>query len=268
MKSIFKFFVLFFIINSLNSQSIMLPYYTGFDSPSERAGWQQFRTGFHSSYDWNDNGALSHDYNVGGTPSDTVIDWYVSPPLNLSSYGNISMKVKTGGFSTPTPDNCEVWFGTESPNPSIGDFVLIANLSYMEPQYQWLDTIIDLPFVSDSGYIAFKYKTIGAAWMTYSIDSITVSLNTGIDENSFSKTGINNIFPNPLSSETTIYFDSEIKDGHIELFNAQGQKLKSFLNINGENYKLDLKDLAAGFYMIILSGNNGILAKRKILIAD
>ena len=182
MKTIITFFFICITLNTLFSQGISLPYFTGFDTPAEQAGWQQFRTGFLSNFDWNNNGSISHDYNVGGNPSDTVVDWYVSPPLNFTSTGILTMKIKTGGFSMPTPDNCEVYFGTNYPNPSIGNFVLIANLSYMQPQYQWLDTIVNVPYTSDSGYIAFKYKTIGLAWTNYSIDSITVSTVVGFDD--------------------------------------------------------------------------------------
>ena len=269
MKTTLTYFFLVFAINALYSQSISLPYYTGFDSPTEQAGWQQFRTGFLSSYDWSNNGSISHDYNVGGNFTDTVIDWYVSPSLKFTSSGIITMKVLTEGFSTPTSDNCVVWFGTNDPDPSSGNFVLIGNLSFMQPHGQWIDTTINVPFVSDSGYVAFKYKTIGAAWMTYSIDSITVSsTKVGIDETKFFNETIESVFPNPLISEATIYFDSEIKDGQLHLYNMHGQRVKSVSNITANKYQLYRGDLAAGVYVMILSINNTILLKKKLLVGN
>ena len=102
-------------INSVLAQSESLPYTTGFDSGAEQMGWQQFRTGFLSTYDWGYGGGafsaptcLSHDYNVGGNPDDTVVDWFVSPPINFSSPGLVAIKLYTAGFSTPFPDNCEI----------------------------------------------------------------------------------------------------------------------------------------------------------------
>ena len=160
MKIFLTFLLQCLTASILFSQGLSLPYYTGFDSPAENAGWKEYRTGFLSSYSWGTNGSLSHDYNVGGNSTDTVIDWFVSPPLNFTSPGTITMKVMTGGFSTPFPDNCEIWFGTNNSNPSTGNFVLIANLSYMQPQYQWLDTTVSIPFVSDSGYIALNIKLL------------------------------------------------------------------------------------------------------------
>jgi hypothetical protein len=269
MKITLVSFLLLFTTNTLFSQSIILPYYTGFDSPSEQVGWQQFRTGFISNFDWGNNGAIGHDYNVGGNSTDTVIDWYVSPPLNFTSVGMMTMKVKTGGFSIPTLDNCEVWFGTNDPNPSTGNFVLIGNLSDMQPQYQWLDTTINIPFISDSGYVAFKYKTIGAAWMTYTIDSITISSTTvGIDKVvPFNKLRAN-IIPNPLISIATIYFEYEIRNGQLNLYNISGRKVRTITNIIGQEYTLDRKNLPAGTYIFSLLQDNTVITSGELIISD
>ena len=120
----------------------------------------QYRTGFLSSYRWSIINTLSHDYNVAGISNDTVVDAYVSPALNFIAPVQISMKVFTGGFSNPIPDNCDIWFGNNNSNPTTGNFVLIGSLSYMQPKYVWLDTIINVPFTAASGYIAFKYKQL------------------------------------------------------------------------------------------------------------
>ena len=67
------------------AQGVSLPYTSGFDSAIEKAGWQQYRTGFASLSNWTYSNfqpfsaptCLSHDYNVGGSQADTVIDWFV-----------------------------------------------------------------------------------------------------------------------------------------------------------------------------------------------
>ena len=270
MKTIFTFFLLLLLASSSFSQGLSLPYYTGFDSPDEQAGWQQFRTGFPSNFDWENNGNILHDYNVGGNPADTVIDWYVSPSLNFTSSGTVTMKVRTGGFSVPTPDNCEIWFGTNDPDPSTGNFVLIANLSYMQPQNQWLDTIISIPFASDSGYIAFKYKTIGLAWTTYAIDSITVRVGAtvGIDEVYNSDNAVVNIFPNPFNSTSIVHFTSEFPNVELNLYNIFGQKVRTINNIIGQEYKLHRDNLPVGVYILRLLEDNKVIGMEKFIIAD
>ncbi len=250
------------------SQSETLPYYTGFDTPTEIAGWQQFRTGFLSSYDWGIGTSLYHDYNVGGNATDTVVDWFVSPPINFNTPSLLTLKVITSGFSTPIPDNCEIWFGTDNPDPSIGNFTLIANLSYMQPQNQWLDTAVNIPFVSDSGYIAFKYKTIGAAWMTYGIDSITVSSTVGIFNQDNSSNAAVNIYPNPNSGQFTLEIDlQEETELSIKLYHFTGQLIHSEVigNVTG-NYaqQMDLSRYAKGIYYVQTVSDRRIITRKII----
>jgi len=270
MKALLTFLLQCLTANIVFSQGLSLPYYTGFDSPAEKAGWQQFRTGFLSVYSWGTNaGQLYHDYNVGGNSNDTVIDWFVSPPLNFTSPGIITMKVKTGGFSTPFPDNCEIWFGTDNPNPSTGNFVLIANLSYMQPKYQWLDTTVNVSFVSDNGYIAFKYKTIGAAWMDYGIDSIWVSSPVGINEKeNYYKIEVN-IFPNPFSLQTTLQTNNLIiRNATLTVDNCFGQTIKQIKGISEQTITLHRDNFPSGLYFVRLTQNNKIIARDKLLITD
>ena len=97
----------FILITSVKSSGLTLPYATGFDSPAEKAGWNIYRTGVLSQYSWGYSGGgfsgqcVSHDYNVGGASTDTVVDWFVSPAMNFSSTGTVALKVNTSGFSTP-----------------------------------------------------------------------------------------------------------------------------------------------------------------------
>jgi hypothetical protein len=271
MKS--KILLSFFCLGSalVFGQGATLPYYTGFDNAAQQAGWQQFRTGTLSLYDWSIGATgfsapnqLAHDYNVGGQNTDTVIDWYVSPPLNITAPATISLKVTTSGFSTPFPDNCEVWFGTGNKNPALGNFVLIGNLSYMLPQFQWLDTLFDIPYVSDSGYIAFKYKTIGAYWSTYGIDNVLVNIPLGsFVENQDG--GMNmSVSPNPFSTCATLTTNNEMKNALLVMYDAEGREVKRIENLSGHEIILDRGCLAAGLYYYRLSQDSKITSTGKI----
>ena len=269
MKTFFTILLCIFITDFVFSQGLALPYYTGFDSPSEQAGWQQYRTGFLSLSDWGMGGGnavsppntLAHDYNVGGSSSDTVVDWFVSPALNFTSAGQISLKVYPSGFSTPFPDSFEIWFGTDNPNPATGNFVLVGNLSYMMPRYVWLDTTINIPFSSDSGYIALKYKTIGAYWSTYSIDNITIDIPTSIKDNSM-KTELE-IFPNPVKSIMNIRINSN-DDSKVILYNSLGEKIIE-RPLNNKINALDLSAYSNGIYYYMLTSNIGMNKTGKIM---
>jgi hypothetical protein len=263
-------------VTNIFSQGVPLPYYTGFDNASQKLGWQQFRTGYLSTYSWSYGGGgfsptycISHDYNVGATSSSqTVIDWFVSPPLNFTTTGKISLKVKTGGFSTPFPDNCEVYFGTDKKDPSTGNFVLVANLSYMVPQYQWLDTTIDLPFVTDSGYIAIKYKTIGAAWMTYAIDNINITLDSGVSIKEEYSKNRSTSYPNPFSSTTMIVFPNSLLNAELMIYSIDGQKVKSITNISGDHLSIERNDLRSGVYFYKVVEEGAVKFSGKFVVVD
>jgi hypothetical protein len=275
MKTIFTISIFFVTTNILFAQDLPLPYYTGFDNVAEQAGWQQYRTGFMSLQSWHYSNTgfstpncIFHDYNVGGNLTDTVIDWFISPALNFTSTGVVSLKVKTFGFSPPTVDNCGVWFGTNSQNPATGNFVLIGNISYMQPQSQWLDTSFAIPSASDSGFIAIRYKTIYAYWMTYSIDNITVSTTVGINEKEISnKIGIT-VYPNPLTSSATVQFSSEIHNGKLNLYNIYGEKMKAINNVTGKQIKIYKENLAIGVYFVQLTQENKVTGTTKLIITD
>ncbi len=248
-------------INVAYSQffSLPLPYYTGFDSPVEKSGWMQYRKGVQCMAQWSDNTALYHGYNVGGAPTDTVIDWYVSPSFYFSKsenhyYTRISLKIMTDGFSTPFPDNCEIWFGTKDQDPSVGEFRLIGNLSYVAPQWQWIDTTMNFHFIADSGYIAFRYKTIGPEWMDYTIDSINISqgpVSSVEEKNTLKKVGIK-LLPNAFNFSTMIQFEHPVINGVLHIYNISGQIVRTISNISGQEYQLLRDELPKGLYFIQL----------------
>lgn len=271
MKSTFLF--LFLSANVIvNGQGLSLPYVSGFDSAPETAGWQQFRLGNDpGAFQWNIGGGgfssmcLSHDYNVGGNTTDTVIDWFVSPALNFVSTGSISLKVKTSGFSTPTVDNCEVYFGTNDQDPATGNFVLIGTLSYMSPQFNWIDTTLSIPFTSDSGYVAFRYKTIGAAWMTYAIDNINIISTASVDETS-SQNNFIQVYPNPMQETSTLFIESDLSySGVIRIYDIYGKEIQTINSISNQ-INLSRENFSSGIYIVVFENEGEILEVEKLVV--
>jgi len=158
----------FIVPENLTAQAVELPYYTGFDNLTEQSGWQQYRQGYESVQEWSFGSGLApvgyslptclfHDYNVGGDDTQTVVDWFVSPAIHFSSESKLELKIRVSGFSNPLEDNLMICFGTLSQDPALGSFALLANLSEMSPNQIWLDTIIDIPYTADEGYIGIRY---------------------------------------------------------------------------------------------------------------
>ena len=149
-----------------------------------------------------------------------------------------------------------------------GNFVVIANLSFMLPQYQWLDTTINIPLVSDNGYIAFKYKTIGAAWSTYSFDDISIISNSAsLNENNTFKNDVI-YFPNPFSDQTILQTDNLLIDATVNVINCFGQTVKQIKNINGKKVTLLRDNLPTGIYIVNIVQDNKTMITNKLIISD
>ncbi|MFO7656882.1 MAG: two-component regulator propeller domain-containing protein [Bacteroidales bacterium] len=71
--------------------------------------------------------------------------------------------------------------------------------------------------------------------------------------------GVYRLYPNPAHDKIMIYCEEGAKIGRIELFDTQG-KLCKLLNINDVSkvFTLDIADLAAGKYIMVIHGNNGL----------
>jgi len=176
-------FCLLWFYNLLNAQSQSLPYSTGFDSISQQAGWQEFRLGILNSFNWkyettnpppSSPNSLFHDYNVGGGPTDTTEDWFVSPSLNFNTSAQLNLKLFAQYLSADAGEYFGIWFGTGSNNPANGNFYELANLTTMQTQFQWIDTSFTINSLTDSGYIAFKYINTGDDWFQIFIDDINI----------------------------------------------------------------------------------------------
>jgi hypothetical protein len=268
---------LVFFSNLVISQTRSLPYSTGFDTEEERLGWRQVRTGDSNGFRWNISGyrytsppySLEHDYNVGGEPTDTIIDWYISPPLDFSKKGKISLKIYYYGPSTPIEDNFEIWFGTNYQDPAIGDFYKVETLSFIKPDNEWIDTTINIPFVTSKGYVAFRYKTIGLRWCVYTIDDVLITEDTtshsGTIENLDSSV---KVFPNPFSNTTTFEINSDqflSTSTRILIFNALGEKVHE-QNVRDKRTTLERDKLTDGIYLYHVVNEGIIKSTGKLLI--
>ncbi len=261
--SIFSFFVL---SASLNSQVIDLPYTSGFDNAQDKAGWTEYRTGNEAISRWSINNEISvsapsclwHDYQVGGLETDTLIDWYVSPPFRMSIRSSLSISIYTTGFSDPTEDNLELWYSFKSGNPKSGDFQKCGNFSRMKDKNAWVDTTFELPMAEDTLYLALRYKTIGSAWVTYGIDNFKVEPLTSVeDDNSKLK-----VYPNPFSSTCFIELPDNIDAYEVKLIDIQGNTVKRFDSIIGNKIILENPDLPKALYILEVKTNSGNFVKK------
>lgn len=164
-----------------------LPYNTGFDNAQGTAGWQKFRKGYASPMDWNIGGCfaaptapncMGHDYPVGGAPT-KVVDWYVSPPFNLSGGGmvnSVDIKVFAMTGSADANDHFGMYLLTGSADPATATVTMIVDLTSHASSTAVWKTMTNYPIAATPGtsYIAFKY-TAKDNWFVPSVDELKIS---------------------------------------------------------------------------------------------
>ncbi len=110
--------------------------------------------------------------------------------------------------------------------------------------------------LTDSTQIGFGMKKLN-----------TTNMNVGLKKNSAQFYDIT-LFPNPVSSELTISFKKSITNEiNLQVLDLLGNEI-TFEKIykNSDSYKLDLRNLSSGLYLIQLKNNNGeILNRNKII---
>jgi hypothetical protein len=257
----------------LLSQAKSLPYIYNFETLPESEGWQQYRLGndpganawTHSNVGFSGK-SIYHGYNIGGDNSDTLYDWYVSCPILFSDTTNLSIKVKVSGFSQPFPNSIDVWFSDGSPDPKDGDFKKIANLSYMTPDFEWLDTTVRVNYTApNGGYIAFKYYTNGAAWRTVSIDNLEVKgIHTSVNEHKLAD--LVKVISNETSTDFRFNAASNNRQLLVRMYTMDGS-VNNIIDVTGlSSYTIDHSHFNSGLYVIEFQQNEIIYPAIKILM--
>lgn len=121
---------------------------------------------------------------------------------------------------------------------------------------------LSTPVASTSGYSVVLHilPLLISGEATLCVEAVYL---TGVSEKACSHIvlSINNVtkntiktFPNPARDYININSNNEIKT--IKIFNILGEELK-IIEINNKDYKIDLTDFQAGFYLISTKTENG-----------
>lgn len=79
---------------------------------------------------------------------------------------------------------------------------------------------------------------------------------------------IGNVFPNPFSTQTTIYSRKDFKDATLKVYNSLGQAVKQIKNLSGQTITLNRDNLSNGQYFLRLTQDNKIFLVDKLIITD
>ncbi len=76
------------------------------------------------------------------------------------------------------------------------------------------------------------------------------------------------IFPNPLSTQTTLQTDNFLHNATITVDNCFGQTVKQIKNISGQTVTFSRDNLAGGLYFVHVTQDNQLIATKKLIITD
>lgn len=257
---------------------VPLPYYSGFDNATQKAGWTEYKKGATTFSHWGNSGGgysapngISHDYSpsTGITLTD---NWYVSPAFSITNGGRLdSIRYKFYGMSVPAADDTiAIYLLNGSQNPSLASsktlLVDFRNTDFINDYVYKIKTNINLTASNGLSYIAIRYRNTNCSskWLTVSFDNIAISGNTvGINELDISSDQVN-IYPNPTTGKVII--DSKHSINSIEIYNLLGENIysNSKFNLQTSN-EIDLSNFPKGIYFVkIYDGTKTY--KKKIVV--
>lgn len=210
-----------------------------FDNPGNVA--------FYSSTVFNGFAVLDSDnYGSGGNQNADLI----SPSFDFSDESAVSISFEhyykdynnetaTLSYSTNGGDtwiDIQSWSGEDTENP--------------EEFYQDMSDILAGEF-----NVMFKWNYTGSSGYHWAIDDISISTGVGIDEKNTDENVV--LSPNPVDDYLRVSLKKFGEEAiHLEIYNATGQKVKSFTFPAKMEQAIDLSDLNKGIYFVKLYGNS------------
>jgi hypothetical protein len=93
----------------------------------------------------------------------------------------------------------------------------------------------------------------------------TITSPTGIQENSFNKSGIL-IFPNPFSTTSTLISTNELKNASIHFYDVVGREVKRITGVSSQKTVIERGGLPAGIYFYTIEQEQQFVSSGKVVI--
>jgi hypothetical protein len=123
------------------------------------------------------------------------------------------------------------------------------------------DNPSDIIQTKDNGYMIVGQTSSSIYdWKIYLIKT-----NEEVNSNNVSelKNKTFSISPNPVSEFINVKLENKIEEGIIHIYNSLGKHIKS-LKINGNNNQIDIRELEAGIYVLVVKTEKNLYSKKFI----
>ncbi len=248
-------------INSLGQTTLT---YT-FNDETETKDWSQFQLGKKKTGWKLETGGIEDTKRIinyaptGDADKDSLIDWYVSPELDLSMGGtldSISYNYFTyfGTFFKEQSVTISLLVGDQDPDKA-SEIIDLADLSknYTASSTEWSDTSnISLPTKSEACYLGFKFIAVDG-WSSISFDNLQITLNKTLSAPVLQTPNLN-LYPNPNSGQISILGVLPGQAIDLTIYSLMGEKIDSYVMDGSGSIQLDL---TSGMYLYKLVSNQG-----------
>ncbi|WP_162127755.1 T9SS-dependent choice-of-anchor J family protein [Flavobacterium phycosphaerae] len=235
------------------------PYYSGFDSDAEFAGWTTSGNG-NGAYG---QGTISSQaqspskfwiFNTGTTGD--ADNWLYSPPLVLQAGEAVTVSFWTRCLTTR---NLRLTVGTD--NTAVAQTSTIwSNTSLLNTTYTQTSAPVWTAPQAGVYYFAFNDKSAAAATATLRLDTVTFS-STILDVKNNSSVKLL-VYPNPVEAILNISGDTANEINSIEIIDINGRFIKQIKTEGTAQESVSVADLANGIYFLRISTNQGTVVKK------
>ncbi|MFA6260967.1 MAG: T9SS type A sorting domain-containing protein [Bacteroidia bacterium] len=268
----------FLLSQQLRAQTA-LPYFSGFDTTSQQAGWMEYKkaatTFSHWSYAsfgaYSAPNSVGHDYSpsTGITLTD---NWFVSPGFAIANGGKLdSIRYKFSGFSNPVDgDTIGIYLLKGSQDPAAASAIELL-FDFRGSEYQtdntWrVKTNIALASTNGLCYFAIRYRNTDCSskWLTVNFDNIAIS-GSGSTFTREWESSLNEveIFPNPSGG---VFMVKNSGNAAIQIQNAVGQKVLSMSALKDQGaIEIDLSNQPRGIYFMTISNGRETMTRKIAL---
>ena len=142
----------------------------------------------------------------------------------------------------------------------VGHGIIGNNIYFMNP---WFGEGLH---IGTYNFVNSGIDNTSTATHTWTHTNILTSIVSSVNE--FDNVHDLSVFPNPFTSSTRIQIDNLLQNATLTIYNSLGQEEKQIKNISGKYFNFSRDELARGLYFILLTQDNKILAKNKIIITE
>lgn len=200
-------------------------------------------------------------------------NWAITPAIDLTSLAigsqiNLNWAIVDSAYSwNPSPNNENYAIYIAESNDTTA--FINSGIKYTERNTPIVYTERTLDISDFAGkviYIAFRHYNVSdeiAVPFSSSVEFDDMSVTAGTSSISdYEKNTTCTVFPNPANNQLTIDFGKQ-KMKEVAVIDIVGKEIKR-IEINSSDYILDVSDLTKGVYLIKLTSDEGIIAKKII----